>query len=163
MPAKKEKSSVPRYEGFRPRDVAASKVGAGNRRQNTTPEMLLRKALWRRGHRYRVQSSKLPGRPDIVLARYRVIVFCDGDFWHGRNWRQRKKKLSGGWNAEYWVAKIGRNRTRDRVVNRTLRMIGWRVIRVWESDVKRDPDQVAEKISKLLEASQRGGKPLRAH
>jgi DNA mismatch endonuclease (patch repair protein) len=82
----------------------------------------------------------------VILVDHRVAVFCDGDFWHGRSWQQRKAKLASGWNADYWVAKIGRNRQRDRIVNRQLSGLGWAVVRVWESDVRRDPGWVARKI-----------------
>ena len=138
--------SVPRYDNFRPRSSQASHVGASNRRQDTTPEILLRKALWAAGVRYRLHPPALIGRPDLVIARPRVVVFCDGDFWHGRKWSKRKGKLAEGWNASYWVAKIERNRQRDRQVARVLRALGWTVVRVWESDVRRDPAAAASKI-----------------
>ena len=153
MPAKKEKTSVPRYELFCPRSAAASRVGAGNRRQDTTPEILLRKALWADGFRYRLHPRTLPGRPDLIISSCSVAIFCDGDFWHGRDWQNRKKKLADGWNAEYWVAKIERNRARDRVVTSALRRLGWRVIRVWEGEVRRDPARVATKILKLIQTA----------
>jgi DNA mismatch endonuclease (patch repair protein) len=72
-----------------------------------------------------------------VIRRARVAVFCDGDFWHGRNWPQRRAKLARGWNASYWIAKIERNRARDRQTAKALRALGWHVVRVWESDVRR--------------------------
>src|SRR5262245_13512255 len=108
MPTRKSESSVPRYENFRPRSSEASRVGTGNRRQDTTPEILLRAALRASGVRFRANVKTLPGCPDLILARDRVAVFCDGDFWHGRQWSQRKRKLLAGWNADYWVAKIER-------------------------------------------------------
>jgi len=86
----------------------------------------------------------------LVLASDRIAVFCDGDFWHGRRWSARKKRLAAGWNSSYWVAKIERNRQRDRQVTRRLRDMGWTVIRVWEGDVRRDPTQVAAKISAAI-------------
>jgi DNA mismatch endonuclease, patch repair protein len=146
---------VPRYENYRPRSAKTSRVGASNRRQNTTPEILLRKALWAAGVRYRLHPPALTGRPDMVIARHRVVVFCDGDFWHGRQWSKRKGKLAEGWNAPYWVAKIERNRQRDREVARALRSLGWTVVRVWESDVRRDPIAAASKIVGAIEATSR--------
>lgn len=137
---------APRFEGLKPRSQAASRVGAANRRQNTKPEILLRRALWAAGVRYRLHVSDLPGRPDIVVRRAKLAIFCDGDFWHGRNWRSRKRKLQAGWNSAYWVAKIGRNRTRDRANDRALRMSGWTVMRVWETDVTRDTASAAQTI-----------------
>jgi DNA mismatch endonuclease (patch repair protein) len=150
MPAKKRKTSVPRYKSFRPRTAEASRVGAGNRRQDTTPEIVLRKALRALGIRYRSNVKALPGCPDLILLERRAAVFCDGDFWHGRYWSERKSKLEAGWNAAYWVPKIDRNRQRDRQVSRSLRQIGWRVIRVWEGDVRRDPERVARRILSAL-------------
>ena len=144
---------MPRYENYRPRSAKTSRVGASNRRQNTTPEILLRKALWAAGVRYRLHPPALTGRPDFVIARHRVVVFCDGDFWHGRQWSKRKSKLAEGWNAPYWVAKIERNRQRDRQVARVLRALGWTVVRVWESDVRRNPAAAASKIVGAIEAT----------
>jgi DNA mismatch endonuclease (patch repair protein) len=153
MATRKTALSVPRYDNFRPRSSQASRVGASNRRQDTTPEILLRKALWAAGVRYRLHPPALIGRPDLVIARHRVVVFCDGDFWHGRKWSKRKGKLAEGWNASYWVAKIERNRQRDRQVARVLRALGWTVVRVWESDVRRDPAAAASKILGAIEAT----------
>ena len=150
MPARKIVLTVPRYENYRPRSAEASRVGTGNRRQDTTPEILLRKALWAAGIRYRLHPAALPGRPDLAIVRHRVAVFCDGDFWHGRHWRTRKAKLAAGWNASYWVAKIDRNRRRDRQVTRRLRVLGWTVVRVWESEVRRDPVRAAAKILDIV-------------
>lgn len=140
----------PRFEGLRPRSQAASRVGAANRRRNTKPEILLRRALWAAGVRYRLHVPGLPGRPDIVVRRARLVIFCDGDFWHGRKWHSRARKLQAGWNSDYWVAKISRNRARDKENNRALRMSGWTVIRVWESDVTRRTTKVVRKIIKSL-------------
>jgi DNA mismatch endonuclease (patch repair protein) len=91
----------------------------------------------------------LPGCPDLIVVQDRIAVFCDGDFWHGRNWSARKRKLHTGWNASYWVAKIERNRARDREVNRALRRMGWRVVRVWESDIRRNPMGAVTRILKV--------------
>lgn len=163
MPAKKGGRSVPRYDSFRPRDAAASRVGASNRRQDTTPEILLRTALSAAGVRFRFHPPNFPGRPDLVLAGDHIAVFCDGDFWHGRRWSARKKRLEAGWNSSYWVAKIERNRQRDRQVTRLLRNMGWTVIRVWEGDVRRNPTRAAAKISAaILTLRKRVRKELRA-
>jgi DNA mismatch endonuclease (patch repair protein) len=137
---------VPRYEALRPRSPATSRVGVANRRQNTIPETLIRTAFRSAGIRYRSNVISLPGCPDFILKEHRIAVFCDGDFWHGRYWKDRKERLRAGWNAAYWVAKIERNRQRDREVTRTLSRLGWQVIRVWESDIRADPDRVARRI-----------------
>jgi DNA mismatch endonuclease (patch repair protein) len=146
MPARTNSASRPKFTGLTPRSAATSRVGAANRKKNTAPEILLRKALSAAGLRFRLHAKDLPGCPDLVIRRRRIALFCDGDFWHGRNWSNRKSKLSMGWNAEYWVSKIERNRERDRFVTKTLRRLGWRVIRVWEGDVRRTPQRVATKI-----------------
>jgi DNA mismatch endonuclease, patch repair protein len=150
MLAKQRAVSVPRYENYRPRSAKTSRVGAGNRRQNTTPEILLRTALRARGVRFRSNVKALPGCPDLILERERIVVFCDGDFWHGRHWAKRKLKLLAGWNAEYWVAKIERNRARDRSVAGALRQLGWRVLRIWETDVRHDPARAADRIVQAM-------------
>jgi DNA mismatch endonuclease (patch repair protein) len=137
---------MPKFAGLAARSSATSRVGAANRKKNTAPEMLLRKGLSARGLRFRLHAKDLPGCPDLVIPRYRIAVFCDGDFWHGRKWSKRKSKLAAGWNAAYWVAKIARNREHDREVTRTLRHLGWAVIRIWESDVRRDPRGAAATV-----------------
>lgn len=98
--------------------------------------------------------ARLPGKPDIALVRQRVAIFCDGDFWHGRRWAERRKKLARGANARYWIPKIEKNIQRDRAITRLLRRLGWKVVRVWESDVARNPEMIACRIASLaLEAS----------
>jgi len=141
---------MPRFKGLNPRSAATSRVGAANRKKNTAPETLLRKALAASGLRFRLHAKGLPGCPDLVFRRRKIAVFCDGDFWHGRNWAKRKRKLSAGWNAEYWVSKIQRNRERDRAVGRELKRSGWRVIRLWESQVRRDAASAAAKVLAIV-------------
>jgi DNA mismatch endonuclease (patch repair protein) len=129
---------APRYERFEPSSASASHVKRRNKSKNTRAELLLRKALWARGLRYRLHVSKLPGKPDMVLSRMRVAVFIDGDFWHGRNWEELEKKLTARANPEYWIAKIQYNRDRDREQALALEQEGWTVLRLWETDVIRD-------------------------
>jgi DNA mismatch endonuclease (patch repair protein) len=144
-------TSVPSFSQFRPSSARASAAArASSKKANTVCEVQLKRALSRRGLRYRRNSKGLPGRPDIVFSSSRVAVFCDGDFWHGRNWSIRKPKLAAGSNAKYWLAKIERNRVRDKRQNRELRTLGWHVIRVWESDIKRDVNHVVSRISAAL-------------
>jgi DNA mismatch endonuclease (patch repair protein) len=111
---------------------------------------MLRKALSQSGLRYKVQVRSLPGRPDVVFSRAQVAVFCDGDFWHGRNWRARRARLIRGSNADYWVHKISYNIARDKRQTRELERAGWVVVRVWETDVLRSPSSVVEKVRKAL-------------
>lgn len=79
-------------------------------------------------------------------------MFCDGDFWHGRKWKQRRTRLVSGHNAEYWVKKIEANIARDKRVARQLRDLGWQVIRIWESDVEADPQSCVAKVSHAIKS-----------
>jgi DNA mismatch endonuclease (patch repair protein) len=149
---------VPRYDGFAPSSPVASRIKQRNRAKSTRAELLLRRRVWRRGLRYRLHHAGLPGKPDLVFARERVVVFCDGDFWHGRRWEERRAKLARGSNARYWVAKIERNRERDWEQTRALLQGGWTVLRLWEGEVLRDPDAAAEQVrSVVLEARSHSG------
>jgi DNA mismatch endonuclease (patch repair protein) len=134
---------APSYAGFRPSSDASSRAMQANRARDTLPELQLRQALSRLGLRYRLHSSGLPGRPDIVFPRARLAVFCDGDFWHGRRWRALRRALKRRANAAYWIAKIGTNRQRDTRSRRALRRLGWHVVSLWETDIRRDPEHAA--------------------
>ena len=134
----------PSFAAFRSSSLAASSVKRRNRGRDTRPELLLRRSLWRLGARYRVHFATLPGRPDVVFTSAKLTVFCDGDFWHGRNWTARRRRLVQGSNAAYWIPKILANRARDRRVTRELGALGWSVVRVWETDVLRHPEAVAK-------------------
>lgn len=102
--------------------------------KDTKPEMIVRKYLFSRGLRYRVQVRKLPGNPDIVLPKYKTVIFVNGCFWHGhegcRYFRLPKS------NVEFWEEKIKRNVARDFRNEAELKALGWRVIRVWECEIK---------------------------
>jgi DNA mismatch endonuclease (patch repair protein) len=107
-------------------------------------ELALGKALWGAGLRYRKQY-RIYGRPDFVLVRPRIAIFCDSEFWHGYRWGNRRRREHKS-NQAYWFAKIERNRERDRLVNRTLRSSGWRVLRFWEHEITRDPQLCVAKV-----------------
>jgi DNA mismatch endonuclease, patch repair protein len=144
-------ASTPRYHTLKPSSARASAAARGSsRKADTKPELLLRRALWREGFRYRKNRIDLPGAPDIVFPGPRLIVFVDGDFWHGKNWKTRKAKLSQGHNADYWIRKIERNMARDGERNRELRTAGWLVLRVWESEVHSNIDEVVRRIELVL-------------
>lgn len=102
--------------------------------KDTRPEMLVRKYLFSKGLRYRVNDKKLPGSPDIVLKKYKTIIFIDGCFWHAHKGCKYYKMPKT--NIDFWRAKIARNIDRDYVNNVDLELAGWKVIRVWECDVK---------------------------
>lgn len=125
------------------------KIMSAIKPRNTKPEMLVRKALWRRGLRFRVNYTKLPGRPDIVFTRAKVVVFCDGDFWHGHNWAIRgipsfEDELAG--YSEFWQNKIRGNVKRDKENKEKLESNGWIVLRFWESDIIANVGYCVDKI-----------------
>ena len=92
----------------------------------------------------------MPGNPDIVFMRARVAVFCDGDFWHGRNWPQLRKQLARRANPDYWLAKITYNMRRDLRLRRQLRRAGWTIVRCWESQIRENPARQAGRVAKAL-------------
>lgn len=141
---------APRYKSFKPSSASASYVKRRNKSKNTVAELLLRKALWSRGLRYRLHVPDLPGKPDIVFKSQRVAVFIDGDFWHGRNWEQLEKKLSSRANAKYWIAKIHYNRNRDEEQTVALEAAGWTVVRLWETDIIRNVEEPVQTIVAAL-------------
>lgn len=129
------------------------KIMSAVKSKDTRPELKLRKALWHEGLRYRVNYKKLPGKPDIVFTKWKLVVFCDGDFWHGHNWAIRglnnlHEELSG--YSQYWQDKILRNIERDEENNKALRALGWTVIRIWESDIKNDLGGCVNTIKEIL-------------
>ncbi|WP_422106979.1 very short patch repair endonuclease [Winogradskyella sp.] len=136
MPYKEEKIKVPRFSedaGFYT-TKKRSKIMGKIRAKNTKPELLFRKALWRKNVRYRVDSKQLPGRPDVSIMKYKLAVFIDGAYWHGYNWDERKVKLKT--NKDFWIPKIERNMQRDREVNQQLREMGYTVFRFWAHEIK---------------------------
>ncbi len=144
-------ASTPRYYSLKPSSARASAAARGSsRKADTKPELLLRRALWREGFWYRKNRVDLPGAPDIVFPSARLIVFVDGDFWHGKNWKMRKARLAQGHNANYWIRKIERNVARDRERSRELRAVGWLVLRVWESEVHSKVGEVVRRIESAL-------------
>lgn len=138
---------APSFKGFSPASPTTSRIAkASSAKRDTKPERLLRCALRKAGLAYKVDVGALPGRPDVVVPAARIAVFCDGDFWHGRDLRKRVRRLAGGHNAPYWVEKLKANVRRDRKTDRALRKSGWKVLRFWESDVIANPDKAAEMV-----------------
>ena len=107
------------------------------RSKDTTAEVLLRKALWRLGFRYRKNYHELPGTPDIALTRQKIAIFVDGDFWHARG-HEAKPGEQIATRKKYWRNKLARNVERDKEVNDALTQEGWLVIRFWESEIQKD-------------------------
>jgi DNA mismatch endonuclease (patch repair protein) len=141
---------APRFDKLRPASSKASRAKRRNKARGTEAELALRRQLWAMGLRYRLHAADLPGKPDIVFRHQRLAVFVDGDFWHGRNWEERRRRLAEGHNAGYWLAKIGYNRERDRRNKEQLEAAGWRVIRLWETDVKRASQEAAAIVRAAL-------------
>lgn len=139
------------YKGRKPASPQASATGRANSKKSETKcERLLRQALWAAGYRYRKNVADLPGRPDVVFRGARLAVFVDGDFWHGRDWESRRRKLQAGSNPDYWIAKIQRNMERDRETTSRLESMGWTVLRFWESEVRSGTAEVVQKIGTTL-------------
>jgi DNA mismatch endonuclease (patch repair protein) len=111
---------------------------------NTKPELLLRNELWKLGFRYRLNVSKLKGKPDIFLKKYKVIIFVDGEFWHGYKWAEKKAKIKS--NSKYWIKKIEQNIERDIRNNEELKLLGYKVLRFWEHEIKKDLANCIQKI-----------------
>ncbi|MFI0429858.1 very short patch repair endonuclease [Mariniflexile sp. HMF6888] len=141
-----DKIKVPRFNeesGFyttKKRSKIMSKIGG----KNTKPEMLFRKALWRKGVRYRVNNRKLPGKPDVSIKKHKLAVFIDGEFWHGFNWNERKETIQS--NRGFWIPKIERNMQRDKEVNQQLIEMGYTVFRFWAKDIKTELDKCVNDI-----------------
>jgi len=144
------KVAAPSFRGFTPASEASSYAKRHNPSTNTKPEVILCRALFERGLRYRKNVGAVAGKPDIVFSRARVAIFCDGDFWHGRDWTHLKRQLEHRANAAYWIPKIAANRARDVQTRRALRRVGWLVIRVWETDVRENPRNIAAAINKAI-------------
>jgi DNA mismatch endonuclease (patch repair protein) len=104
------------------------------RSKDTSIEIKLRKALWHEGIRYRKNYKALPGKPDIAITKYRIAIFCDSSFWHGRDFDKKKPVDT---NHEYWDSKIKKNMKRDLDVNRQLKEMGWLVLRFWDIEINK--------------------------
>lgn len=111
-------------------------------------EIALRSALWSKGYRYRKNYNKLEGKPDIVIPKYKLAIFCDSEFWHGYNWDTRKHDIKS--NKDFWIKKIEGNIKRDEYVNKILHNQGWKVIRLWGKDIQNNMDECLSKIEKEI-------------
>lgn len=118
------------------------------RGKDTKIEVTLRKELWDRGYRYRKNHKALPGKPDIVFLGKKIAIFCDGDFWHGKDWEKNRHRIKS--NSDFWVSKIERNIQRDSEVDSALREMGWKVLRFWESEINENLDLCVKRIEAEL-------------
>ena len=115
--------------------------------KNTSIELLLRKELWKRGLRYRVNDKSIFGKPDIVFKRKKIAIFCDSEFWHGKKFLEGEIPKS---NTEFWVKKLTRNIRRDKEVNEKLKKDGWIVLRYWGKDIRIKTVEIADKIDQII-------------
>lgn len=126
---------------------------------DTSIEIRLRKALWHKGYRYRKNYKALPGSPDIVLTKYKIAIFCDSEFFHGKDWEVLKLRLEKGKNPDYWIKKIERNRKRDVETDKKLLFLGWTVIHFWGQDIARRTDECMKVIEEAIWDTQIGEFP----
>lgn len=117
---------------------------------DTKIEILLRKALREKGYYYRKNCRELPGKPDIVLTKYKIAIFCDGEFFHGKDWEVLKPRLEKSNNSEFWIEKISRNVEHDEEINKKLLFMGWTVIRFWGDQIKKNTDECVRVIEETI-------------
>lgn len=120
------------------------------RSKDTKIELMLRKALWKKGIRYRKNYNKIPGKPDVAITKYKIAVFCDGEFFHGKNWEQLKIRLKNSNNSAFWINKISQNREHDFIIDKELYSMGWTVLRFWGNDLKKHLDQCVKTIEETI-------------
>lgn len=118
--------------------------------KDTSIEIILRKALWKKGYRYRKNYKDLPGAPDIVLTKYKIAIFCDGEFFHGKNWEELRDHLKNSNNSQFWINKIARNIDRDEENNKKLLAMGWTVLHFWGNDIKKHPEDCIRVIEEFI-------------
>ncbi|MEQ2572309.1 very short patch repair endonuclease [Gallintestinimicrobium propionicum] len=118
--------------------------------KDTSIELLLRKALWHKGYRYRKNYKDLPGSPDIVLTKYKIAIFCDSEFFHGKDWEILKLRLEKGKNPGFWIKKIERNRNRDYENDKKLLFLGYTVLHFWGQDISKHTDECLQAIEETI-------------
>ena len=118
------------------------------RGKDTGIEMLLRRSLYRLGVHYRANSKRIYGHPDVSIQKYKVVVFCDSEFWHGFHFSENEGKIKT--NRDYWIPKIRRNIARDKEVNEHLTKEGYAILRFWGKEIEEDPEGCALKVLSVL-------------
>jgi DNA mismatch endonuclease (patch repair protein) len=126
-----------------------SKIMRAIKNKDTKEEVRLAKALWKRGYRYRKHDRTVFGTPDLSFKKYKIAIFVDGEFFHGKDWENVKKRLDS--NKDYWIKKIERNQERDLEVNSYLTSKGWIVLRFWSKDVQKKLYSSVRTIEKEIE------------
>ncbi|SCH91935.1 Very short patch repair protein [uncultured Ruminococcus sp.] len=143
-----KKPKEPRFHGQT--TARSSKNMSHIRGKDTSIEVKLRKALWEKGYRYRKNYRTIAGSPDIVLTKYKIAIFCDSEFFHGKDWEILKPKLEKGKNPDYWIPKIERNMQRDREKDQALLFAGWTVIHFWGKDILKKTDECIRVIEEAI-------------
>lgn len=152
-PTDEETIKVPRFEesaGFyttKQRSYNMSRIKG----KNSKPELILRKALWAKNLRFRLHDKTLPGKPDIVIKKYKLAIFIDGEFWHGYNWEKNKHRIKS--NRAFWIPKIERNIQKDKIDHQRLQDVGFTVFRFWTEDVKKNLPKIVNQIILYIEAA----------
>ncbi len=118
--------------------------------KETSIEVKLRKSLWNKGYRYRKNYDRLPGKPDIVLTKYKIAIFCDSEFFHGKDWEVLKPRQEKSNNNQYWIRNISRKRLRDGDINKRLLFEGWTVIRFWGKEIANNMDECVSVICEAI-------------
>lgn len=113
-------------------------------------EKILARALWAKGFRYRKNVKTLVGKPDFVIKKYNIVIFCDSEFWHGKDWGKTVKRI--GTNKKYWHSKIERNIKRDKKVNSQLRKEGWTIVRFWGKNIIKNTEKCIAKVEKTIKS-----------
>ena len=145
-----KKIKYPSFLDYKSSSRVSSVTKSKNRNSNTKNEVLLRSTLHKMGMRFKKNVRNLPGKPDIVFPKSRIVVFCDGDFWHGRDWKKLKNKLRKRANSDYWITKISCNMMNDGNINKELEGLGWIVLRFWETEILKNTDIIAEEIASYI-------------
>jgi DNA mismatch endonuclease Vsr len=125
-----------------------SKVMQAIKAKDSKIETMLAKALWAKGYRYRKNYSKVIGKPDIVFSSLKIAVFCDSEFWHGKDWEKKKYEIKS--NQSFWHAKIEKNIERDKAVTANLNKNGWIVLRFWGKDIEKSLSKCLRKIEVVI-------------
>ena len=137
-----------------------SKNMAAVKSTGSTFEILLGKALWKLGYRYRKNNKKVFGKPDFTFTRYKIAVFVDSEFFHGKDWETQQHTVKS--NRDFWLKKIGRNIERDKEVNEYLEANGWTVLRFWSNEVRKNLDGCVAIIKDTIEKAKAGEAPTLA-
>ena len=120
------------------------------RSSDTKPEERVRRYLFSHGIRYRKNYKALPGSPDIAITKHRIAIFCDSEFFHGKDWEALKLRLENGSNSTYWIKKITRNMERDRETEQALRFREWTVLRFWGDDIRKHTDDCVRAVEEAI-------------